>query len=87
MESDRETTTGDASNLPARISSPDPIQQSEKTLRDELSIHDRVPVRAPPPLKISGRLLVCTFLLPWDASIDRDTESLWVSRFGNTLDT
>jgi len=56
----------------------DQIQHTEESLQRQLAKDNRVPVKAPPPLKVSGRVLVATFLLPWEASIDLENGSEWV---------
>lgn len=56
----------------------DQIQHTEESLQRQLAKGNRIPVKPPPPLKVSGRVLVAAFLLPWEASIDLENGSEWV---------
>ena len=54
------------------------MQHAEATLQRQLAKGDRVPIKPPHPLKVSGRVLVATFLLPWEVSIDIENGRKWV---------
>jgi hypothetical protein len=57
----------------------DQIRDTEETIQHQLAGGERMPVRAPSPLKVSGRVLVVTFLLPFEATIDLEDGRVWVT--------
>jgi hypothetical protein len=58
----------------------DQIQHTDASVHDELT-KGRVHIKPPTTLKISRRVLVATFLLPYDASIDLEEGRAWVLLF------
>jgi hypothetical protein len=56
----------------------DQIQRTEEAIQDHFANGVRVPVRPPPPLTVSGRVLVATFLLPYEGTIDLEGDGEWV---------
>jgi hypothetical protein len=54
------------------------MQDTEASLQRQFAKGNRIPINPPSPLKISGRVLVATFLLPWEASIDLENGHKWV---------
>jgi hypothetical protein len=55
----------------------DQIRSTDASVHDELT-KGRVHIKPPTTLKISGRVLVATFLLPYEASIDLEEGRAWV---------
>jgi hypothetical protein len=60
----------------------DQLRQADENVQHQLAEGTRIPVRSPPPLAISGRVLVATFLLPYEATIDLEEGRTWVRYFG-----
>ena len=54
------------------------LRNTEETIYNQLSKGARMPVKPPPPLIVSGRVLVATFLLPYEATIDLEEGRDWV---------
>ena len=54
------------------------VRHTEETIHYQVANGGRVPVRVPPPLSISGRVLVAAFLLPYEATIDLEQGREWV---------
>ena len=55
----------------------DQIRYTDASVHDELT-KGRVHIKPPTTLKISRRVLVATFLLPYEASIDLEEGHTWV---------
>lgn len=55
----------------------DQIQHTDASIHDELT-KGRVHIKPPTTLKISRRVLIATFLLPYEASIDLEEGRAWV---------
>jgi hypothetical protein len=68
----KHASIADASDLRS-----DQIRDTEESIHDELT-KGRVHIKPPEPLKISRRVLVATFLLPYDSSIDLEEGRAWV---------
>jgi hypothetical protein len=67
-----------ASAADAQALRTDQIRDTEETIQNQRTAGCRMPVRPPPPLTVSGRVLVATFLLPFEATIDLEEGRTWV---------
>ena len=56
----------------------DQLQQTEEIIQNLFAKGARMPIRPPPPLTVSGRVLVATFLLPYEGTIDLEGGGEWV---------
>lgn len=56
----------------------DQLRQTDETVQHQFAQGTRMPVRPPAPLTISGRVLVATFLLPYEGTIDLEEGRKWV---------
>jgi hypothetical protein len=57
----------------------DQLQQADESVHHQLAQGTRVSIRPPPALNISGRVLVATFLLPFEGTIDLEDGRGWVT--------
>jgi hypothetical protein len=58
------------------------LQHADEAVHLQLSQGVQLHVKPPAPLTISGRVLVATFLLPYEASIDLEKDRSWVRIVG-----
>jgi hypothetical protein len=56
----------------------DQLRETEESIAHQRTTGTRMPVHPPHPLNISGRVLVATFLLPYEATIDLEEGRVWV---------
>lgn len=56
----------------------DQIRETKESIQHQLDGGERMPVHAPKELTVSGRVLVATFLLPFEATIDLEEGRTWV---------
>ena len=54
------------------------IQRTDKNVHSEMNKGNLVTNSPPSPLQTSGRVLVATFLLPYEATIDLEEDRSWV---------
>lgn len=59
----------------------DQLRQTDEGVQHQLAQGTRMPIRPPPALNISGRVLVATFLLPFEGTIDLEDGRVWVTIF------
>jgi hypothetical protein len=68
-----------ASNFtPVAAATESQLRLADETVRHHVAHGMRMPVRSPATLKISGRVLVATFLLPHEGTIDLEEGREWV---------
>ena len=56
----------------------DQLRETDESIKHQQTTGTRMPIRPPHPLSISGRVLVATFLLPYEATIDLEEGRVWV---------
>jgi len=56
----------------------DQLEHTDKRVHERLDAGTRMPVNPPEPLTVSGRVIVATFLLPYEATIDLEEGRSWV---------
>ena len=56
----------------------DQLRQADEIVQNQLAQGTRIPIKPPLTLNISGRLLVATFLLPFEGTIDLEEGRAWV---------
>ena len=56
----------------------EPVPHTEEAIYQQLTKGVHMSAKAPMPLNLSGRILVATFLLPYEATIDIDNGRDWV---------
>ena len=57
----------------------DQFRLTDETVQQQFAQGTRMSVNPPVPLDISGRVLVATFLLPYEATIDLEEGRVWVN--------
>ena len=57
----------------------DQLRQTDESVQHQLAQGTRMPIRPPPALNVSGRVLVATFLLPFEGTIDLEEGRVWVT--------
>ena len=57
----------------------DQLRQADESVQYQLSQGTRMSIKPPPSLNISGRVLVATFLLPFEATINIEEGRVWVT--------
>jgi hypothetical protein len=58
------------------------LQHADEIVQNQFAQGTRMPIRPPAPLTISGRVLVATFLLPYEGTIDLEEGRNWVRIVG-----
>lgn len=58
----------------------EPVPHTEEAIHQQLAKGVHMSAKAPTPLNLSGRILVATFLLPYEATLDVDDGRDWVPR-------
>ena len=56
----------------------DQLRQTDEAVHHQMAEGTKLAIRPPPPLTISGRVLVATFLLPYEGTIDLEQNGEWV---------
>jgi hypothetical protein len=56
----------------------DQLEHADDWIHSQLSKGRRISIKAPSPLTVSGRVLIATFLLPFEAAIDQENGRQWV---------
>jgi len=54
------------------------IEQTDRNVHAQIKKGNLVSISPPSPLQTSGRVLVATFLLPYEATIDLEEDRSWV---------
>lgn len=57
----------------------DQLRLTEESVQHQLAQGTKMSIRPPPALNISGRVLVATFLLPFQGAIDLEEGQVWVT--------
>jgi len=57
----------------------DQLRQADESVQHQLAQGTRMSIRPPPTLNTSGRVLVATFLLPFEGTIDLEEGRVWVT--------
>ena len=61
------------------------IQEVDDAVHQHLAQGTKLPVKPPGALSISSRVLVATFLLPYEISIDLESDRAFVRYYGSRL--